>query len=302
MLGLGLVTTNVNKRKPAYLVCKTASQDFNCQGGWLWWLPVLTGKPLPDEVKTEFRFFNRDTIKPAVEEVNEVSELVVTAKEHKVGRSVEFLQFEVRLKQEATDRKSQPIDLTKLARAPQLGIEAEVAEDLYIRYRELAFAKGIDRLEARLHMPGKALLSRYAYLKALLSGRAIDKPPTESKKSAETGEGGAVQDQVPIKNPAEMRYDSFQQRESERVQLVREEIETLDDLSLHTLLNELAVQLRKRNANPSVMKRLEEGKWQSALVMGELIRHYWRQTRGTDWMAPEEPLPSIERIEQARLF
>ena len=59
---------------------------------------MLTGKPVPDEIKTEFRFFNRDTIKPAVEEVNEVSELVVVAREHKIGRSIEFLQFEVRKK------------------------------------------------------------------------------------------------------------------------------------------------------------------------------------------------------------
>ena len=60
---------------------------------WHWWLPVLTGKPVPKEIKTEFRFFNRDTIKPAIEEVNEVSELIVSVHEYKVGRSIEFLQF-----------------------------------------------------------------------------------------------------------------------------------------------------------------------------------------------------------------
>jgi len=269
---------------------------------WLWWLPVLTGKPLPNEVKTEFRFFNRDTIKPAVEEVNEVSELVVTAKEHKVGRTVEYLQFEVRMKQEVPVGKSHPIDLTKLARAHQIGIDPEVAEDLFIRYGELAFAKGIDRLEARLGMPGKPLLSRLAYLKALLSGRAIDKAPVESKSARGAGEGDSVQDRPIIKNPAELRQAKLQESESERVQLVRGEIESLDDLSLHVLLNDLTVKLRKRNANPSVMKRLEEGKWQSALVMGELIRHYWKQTRGTDWMVPEGPLPKVERVEQAGLF
>lgn len=258
---------------------------------WLWWLPVLTGKPLPNEVKTEFRFFNRDTIKPAVEEVNEVSELVVTVKEHKVGRTVEYLQFEVRMKQEVSTGKNHPIDLTKLARAHQIGIDQEVAEDLFIRYGEVAFANGIDRLETRMSMPGKPLLSRHAYLKALLCGRAIDQKPVESKPVLDIGEGDSVsvQKRPIVKNFGELRQAKLQESESERVQLVRSEIESLDDLSLHALLNDLTLQLRERNANPSVMKRLEEGKWQSALVMGELIRHYWKKTRGTEWMLPEGP-------------
>ena len=109
---------------------------------WKWWLPVLTGKPAPNEIKTEYRFFNRDTIKPAIDEVNEVSELIVSAHEFKVGRSIEFIQFEVRLKKEETVKKI-AVDLTKVARAIQLGIDSEIAEDHFIRHGELAFAKAI---------------------------------------------------------------------------------------------------------------------------------------------------------------
>jgi hypothetical protein len=38
--------------------------------------------------------------------------------------------------------------------------------------------------------------------------------------------------------------------------------------------------------------------------MGELMRFYWKQSRGTEWMATEdeEYLPKVERIEQAKLF
>ncbi|MBK6388345.1 MAG: replication initiation protein [Rhodoferax sp.] len=125
---------------------------------WQWWLPVLTGKPLPDEIKTEFRFFNRDTIKPAVEEVNEVSELVVTALEFKVGRSVEYIQFEVRKKPETPVVESQPIDLRDVARAP-LGIDPETAEDLHIRYGVVQFQRLIERLEARLNLLGAPVVS-----------------------------------------------------------------------------------------------------------------------------------------------
>ena len=71
---------------------------------------------------------------------------------------------------------------------------------------------------------------------------------------------------------------------------------------LYIFFSNLHVPLKLRGMSQSVMQRLEDGKWQSALVMGELIRHYWKQTRGTEWMASEDPLPQVERIQQAGLF
>lgn len=267
---------------------------------WQWWLPVLTGKPLPKEIKTEFRFFNRDTIKPAVEEVNEVSELLVVAREIKVGRTVEFIQFEVRMKPGAAPTESKPVDLTKVARALQLGIDAEIAEDLFIRHGELAFARAVERLEERLGLPGTPVLSRHAYLKSLLSGRVLDS--TAAPQKADVGDGGHQAGVSPVVNPVERKHARLRESESERVKLVRGEIEALDEVSLTTLLNELKTQFQVRGMSQSVMQRLTDGKWQSALVMGELIRLYWKQTRGTAWMAGEESLPAVERIEQAGLF
>lgn len=267
---------------------------------WQWWLPVLTGKPLPKEIKTEFRFFNRDTIKPAVEEVNEVSELLVVAREIKVGRTVEFIQFEVRMKPGAAATDSKPLDLTKVARALQLGIDAEIAEDLFIRYGELAFASAVDRLEARLGLPGTPILSRHAYLKSLLSGRVLDTATASRKIDVDGSRQQSVA--TPVVNPVERKHARLRESESERVKLVRGEIEALGDVALTTLLNELKSQFQARGMSQSVMQRLADGKWQSALVMGELIRLYWKQTRGTEWMAGEEPLPVVEQIEQAGLF
>ena len=41
--------------------------------------------------------------------------------------------------------------------------------------------------------------------------------------------------------------------------------------------------------------------WESALIMGERVRFYWKRTRGTDWSTPDV-LPKVERVEQAGLF
>lgn len=275
------------KNNPAHLTSKQH---------WKWWLPVLTGKPVPNEIKTEYRFFNRDTIKPAVEEVNEVSELIVTAHEFKVGRTIEYIQFEVRLKQEETTKKKYAIDLSKVARAIQLGIDAEIAEDLFIRHGELAFGKAMDRLEARLAMPGTPILSRHAYLKTLLTGKAVDKslPAVVTVSPAE-------QVAPRLEAPGEQTLANLRSREVEKLKIVRSEIEDLNSAALEQLLGELKLNFVERKVSQAVMKRLDEGKWQSALIMGELVRFYWKRTRGTEWSAPE-PLPKVERVEQAGLF
>ena len=263
---------------------------------WKWWLPVLTGKPTPSELKTEYRFFNRDTIKPAIEEVNEVSELIVTAHEFKVGRTIEYIQFEVRLKQDPSGKAKYAIDLSKVACAIQLGIDAEIAEDLFIRHGELAFAKAMERLEARLGMPGTPILSRHAYLKALLAGKAVDKalPQVVSVTRAE-------QVVLRAEDPAGQAQANLRDREVEKLKIVRSEIEQLNPDAMAQLLSELKINFVERKMSPAVMKRLGDGNWESALIMGELVRFYWKRTRGTDWSA-FETLPKVEWVEQAGLF
>lgn len=263
---------------------------------WHWWLPVLTGKPTPKEIKTEFRFFNRDTIKPSIEEVNEVSELTVTVHEYKVGRSIEFIQFEVHLKEESSAKDSKAIDLSKVARAIQLGIDPEIAEDHFIRHGELAFAKAIERLETRLAMPGTPVLSRHAYLKSLLTGRIIDKPTSEEYQPD-------LIEKIVIKkaDPGLQAQANLREREAVKLVIVRDELQKLNAVALAQLLSELKSNFVERKMSQAVMKRLEEGNWESALIMGELARFYWKRTRGTDWSSADA-VPKVERIEQAALF
>jgi hypothetical protein len=249
---------------------------------WHWWLPVLTGKPVSKEIKTEFRFFNRDTIKPAIEEVNEVSELIVSIHEYKVGRTIEFLQFEVHLKPESTVKDSAPVDLSKLARAHELGIDPEIAEDLYIRYGELTFSKAIRRLEQRLALSGTPVLSRHAYLKSLLAEKIPENPIVDLVTKA-IGQGEQKHPKI-APHAGDVRQAKFQEREAERVQIVRSEIDALDENARYALLTELKESLIERGVAKAIIQRINDGKWQSALIMGELMRFYWKRTRGSDWL------------------
>jgi hypothetical protein len=54
MLGLGFVTTNINKRKSAYLVCDAASQDVCCKGG----PPAAWQGPVKNQIEPSSPSFN----------------------------------------------------------------------------------------------------------------------------------------------------------------------------------------------------------------------------------------------------
>jgi hypothetical protein len=298
--GLGLRSTMVQFRTNAglalYNICSRYRENpshLTSKQHWHWWLPVLTGKPTPDEIKTEFRFFNRDVVKPAVAEVNEISELIVTVREIKVGRSIEYLQFEVHKKQapsHASQPHIEPIDMSSVLRAQQLGIDLELAEELFLKHGNPTFASAVAKLEARLSSDAAPLVYPQAYLKTVLNGRAFEQPEKEPIV-------------IPAAEPSAnvVRHEKLLADESARVALVRSEIEALEQSALDALLVGMRIHLQNTNAPAAYLKRLDEGKWQSSLIMGLLIRHYWTQTRGTDWSAPIGSTPE-KLVEQTGLF
>jgi hypothetical protein len=207
------------------------------------------------------------------------------------------LQFEVRKKPETSTTELGPINLTGVVRACQLGIDPDVAEDLYLRHGETVFLKAVERLEARLALKGPTILSRQAYLKSLFLSSAID--DTAEVQVALSEEELKVGNPI---NEVQQRHERLQKSESERVALIRSEIEALNEVSLSALLSGLKVHMEANGASQAVMQRLKDGKWQSALIMGALIRFYWKQSRGTEWTAPENNLPQVQRVEQDGLF
>ena len=102
--------------------------------------------------------------------------------------------------------------------------------------------------------------------------------------------------------PNDNLIERLKEQEGEQFKVIRSEIEALSPDNLSVLLDSLKLHLKIKGTTPSVFRRLEEGKWQSALVMGELFRFYWAQTRGVDWKTTDAPLPTVHRVEQAGLF
>jgi hypothetical protein len=245
---------------------------------WKWWVPVLTGKPLAEDSKIEFRFFNRDTVKPAVEEINEVSELIVEVREIRVGKSIEFLQFEVRKKPTQLIEKPEAMEGSALAKAEKLGIPDAMAEDLWFRYGNDDLLAALNKLAQRLSQIASPVRSKVAYLKAVLANKGIEEETALIESAPEKKEKWA-----PKENPAEAMQKQMQEAEQNRVAQVRGEIQALNPQVREELLLEFKAYAISANKLPAIVKKIEKGEWQSGLVLGELMRFYWQKTRKLTW-------------------
>jgi hypothetical protein len=256
---------------PSHLTSKRA---------WKWWVPVLTGKPLAEDSKVEFRFFNRDTVKPAVEEINEVSELIVETKEIRVGKSIEYLQFSVRKKPTEQLGHLAPLDGSGLAKAEKLGIPNAIAEELWLRHGNADFLAALNKLAQRLSQIASPIRSKVAYLKAVLTTRGLDNEPVQIEITVAKEVQRPAE---PNSNPADVSQRLLLESSKSRTALVRGEILALSDIARDVLLQEYKAFAIAASKHPRIIKKAESGEWQSGILLGELMAFYWKKTRGLSW-------------------
>jgi hypothetical protein len=136
---------------------------------WQWWWKVLTGAG-DGASPPEYKYFKRDVIKKALEEINTVTDLRVELIEFKEGRWVKTLQFAVALnKQINFDLHPPPIDNALLSRITSLGISVAEAEKLIQRHSEEELQSNLNVVEERIAKTSLPKLeSPAAYLKTAL--------------------------------------------------------------------------------------------------------------------------------------
>jgi hypothetical protein len=124
---------------------------------WAWWRPVLTGAPdNPTSAYQEYKIFNRDVLKKAIKKVNEVSDLDIELVEHRVGRSIQDLQFRVKRKAPmlpATEKPIEPVDLKTIGAAIKAGIPQERAEKHLLKYGAKAMDEALRIMGERTSRP-----------------------------------------------------------------------------------------------------------------------------------------------------
>lgn len=254
---------------------------------WRWWLPVLTGQPNSEKLaKTEYRFFKRDTIKPAIAEVCAITDIEIELVEHKEGKSTSDLQFLVKSKAQASlplKTPPKPLDLSVIKRAVDLGISDDKAEELFTKYGGVAMLKGLLELEERVARAFPSpVRDAYRYLKALLSGeqqKQIEEliDPVHSERMFQSE---SEKKQMELK--ASWREEWLRRQREKVVTLLKEQSEE----GVRDLEAELLKQITERNAHPSLIKRLQANGWDHPLVRHLMIDFYAKAAIGVAWDQP----------------
>lgn len=266
---------------------KTSKQN------WRWWLPVLTGHPNSEKLaKTEYRFFKRDSIKPAIAEVCAITDIEIELVEYKDGKSISDLQFLVRPKAQAIlqlKKIPKPVDLAIVKKAVALGIHDDKAEDLITQFGETSMIEGLIALEGRVvaSFP-EPVRDPYRYLKALLSG-GQSKQVTEQTTSEKTPQALELESS---KRKTEIKTawnDEWVRRQRAKVTTML--MEKSED-AITELTAALLESLIQTNSHPSLSKRLQTSGWDHPLVRHFMIDFYAKAAIGEDWekASPEDLL------------
>ncbi len=156
---------------------------------WGWWRPILSGTPdteAGDEAKREYKYFKRDYLRPAIAEVNAVTNIFVELVEHREGRRVAEIQFRVSERKQpmlALDEHPNVFDSTLIDRMVKIGISLKEAQTLYADSEENRIRAALQMTEQRMRSTSlPAVRSAPALFKdALKKGYAL--PPADGMSS-----------------------------------------------------------------------------------------------------------------------
>lgn len=159
------------------------------------WMPRLTGSR---KANYEYKFLKRDVLQPAIDELNEITDLRVELVEHKAGRKVDELQFRVfhKLNSE-NDNSSKRLSIKSSAattvekaaypffeRVVAIGASTKVAERICKKYSDDQpyLLRHIEYVEARIRNPKAAQI----YSKAAFLQKALDQGYADTMPAATT--------------------------------------------------------------------------------------------------------------------
>ncbi len=174
-------------------ICSRYSTNPSCvtmRETWQWWRPILTGTPDAEAGGEygEYKYFKRDVLKPAITEVNTLTELTVGLIEHKIGRRVAEIQFSIDRKAQTSFNLGQPplVDGQLLQRIIALGLTATAAREIYTEHEEALVKVCVENTEARLKNTSlPPVTSPSAYFRSLIKDK-LGSPQLALKKTKAT--------------------------------------------------------------------------------------------------------------------
>lgn len=161
------------------------------------WYGVLSGTPVDSGKAPPYKYWKRDTVKPAIAEVNALTDINVELIEHKNGRRIERLQFRVELsKQPKLDFPSPPVlDMELVGLVMKFGFTQQDAVDITVQHTEEKVRASIAFVEARMSQPGSPPLDspaayfRWSLKEGMAAARGLLESNARSSKLAKAASG-----------------------------------------------------------------------------------------------------------------
>ncbi len=262
---------------------------------WTWWRPVLLGRPDDERLqRLEYRIFKRDTLRPALAEINAVADIEVEMLEFKTGRFVSDLQFTVRKKPQRAlalqaRASSEPVNVAVLAAAERLGIDHVRIERLIEEYGDAAVATAMTAVEQRAASAfPEPLRDPLRYLKSVLPGHAAAQTAAQTASlSAQRGEGAAAGEGAPV--PSSERLAQWEKKWLvQRVEALAAELAALPAQRQAELVEGLQAHLVERQAHPALIQRLVGKGWTHPMVRHEMVSYYAAGAYGAQWNKPSD--------------
>ncbi|CAG7605393.1 replication initiation protein [Candidatus Vallotia tarda] len=123
---------------------------------WEWWRPILSGTPDSegsDDTKREYKYFKRDYLRPAIAEVNAVTNINIELIEYREGRRISEIQFQVAERKQpilAIDQHRNVLDSTLIDRIVRLGIPLKDAQIIFNDNEENRIRAALQMTEQRI--------------------------------------------------------------------------------------------------------------------------------------------------------
>ena len=258
---------------------------------WRWWYPVLSGNPPSDKsARLEYRIFKRDTLKPAIAEINAITDIDVELVEHRQGRLIDEIQFRIAPKKQGSLALAQPpapVDLGLIVRAQRLGISDALAESLVQDHGEDVLRTGLDALERRLASSfPEPLRDPARYLRALMPAEAARAHKRTEEAAAEQAARADPHSAAARDQQAKRQARWLAEWVRRRHERCADDIRALGPEQQAALVEGLRAHLQARGVHPSVVKRLAASGWQHPMVLHEMLRYFGAATYGAGWDQP----------------
>jgi len=263
---------------------------------WRWWHDPITGRQ-PDAARLEkldYSFFKRDVLKPAIAEINAVTDLQIELKEHKQGRFIHEIQFLIRpneQRQLALEQAPEKADLESVRQARELGISDARVEKIVDTFGAEALATALPDLRRRIETPfPEPVRDPERYLLSLMPGHA--ERATARAVAAEARNDPESRESKEIQGRRREAYETAWR--ASRLKSIEDDFRKLSAPEQSQIAGEILramEELLRQGAgpiHPQMIKRLKTDGWTHDLVKRRFLTMYAEATIGKDWNVPTD--------------